>query len=185
MGILAILALAGLVSTAVGGAVNYGLQKDSQAWSSSENQATRNLQKEENALSREFNAAEAQKQRNFLLNLDSTKYQRQVEDMKAAGLNVGALGASPGGSPAASSASSGMSGIGSGIGAGLNSFNMNVGAMMSSVFSVLNYNKEHLANAYIANSNRAARQTAREISKGSKNNFDMNDFINAIDDWGR
>ena len=72
MGIVAILALAGLISSAVGGAVNYGLQKDSQAWSSSENQAMRDLQQKENALSREFNAAEAQKQRDFLLKMDSS-----------------------------------------------------------------------------------------------------------------
>lgn len=58
--------------------------------------------------SMEFNAAEAQKQRDFLKEMDSTKYQRAITDMETAGLNPilavtgGGVSVSGGGGSAAS-----------------------------------------------------------------------------------
>lgn len=51
-----------------------------------------------------FNAIEADKQRSFEERLSSTAYQRQVADMEAAGLNVGAIGAQANGASTPSGA---------------------------------------------------------------------------------
>lgn len=65
-----------------------------------------------------FSADEAQKNRDFQLEMDSTKYQRQVADMKAAGINpMMAAGGTPT-TPSGSAASPAASGEGSGINLG-------------------------------------------------------------------
>lgn len=83
----------GLAASAIGGglvngSVNYGLQKDSQAF-----------QAEQAALTREFNSAEAQKSRDWNEYMASSSYQRSVADMKAAGINPASLGGNGAGSP--------------------------------------------------------------------------------------
>ena len=75
LGILGALAGLGAASTALSGGISYGMQKDQQA----------------------FNAAEAQKSRDWQKMMSDTQYQRQVADMEAAGLNPAAIGASSGG----------------------------------------------------------------------------------------
>ena len=75
-------------SSALSGAINYGLQKDQQ----------------------KFNAAEAQKSRDWQKMMSDTQYQRQVADMEAAGLNPAAIGSGSGGTSfGATEASSGIS----------------------------------------------------------------------------
>lgn len=51
-----------------------------------------NFNAEQAAITRVFNSAEAQKDRDFQMYMANTAYQRGIQDMKAAGLNPAAIG---------------------------------------------------------------------------------------------
>lgn len=89
IGLGAATALAGgsLLGTGIQAGINYGMQKDQQA----------------------FNAGEAEKQRAWEERMSSTAIQRQVADMKAAGINPALAGGSGAATPTGSAASSGQS----------------------------------------------------------------------------
>lgn len=103
--------------------------QESRDWSSNENALTRQFNADEAEKARQFNAEQAQINRDWQTQMDNTRYQRATEDMQAAGLNPAMMygsgmgpstapsGAAASASPASSSPASGASASGS-IGAG-------------------------------------------------------------------
>lgn len=102
-GATALAAGANMVSSAGQYFANKALQEDAQSFNAQEAQLARDFAAQEAANARAFNAEQAQLARDF----ESTKYQRTIADMKAAGINPAAIGMvnASGGSPMASTAS--------------------------------------------------------------------------------
>lgn len=79
--------IAGLANTGADYAGNKALQEDAQKFNSLEAALARAFQRSEAATARKFSHDEAALAREFLMNMENTKYQRQVADMSAAGIN--------------------------------------------------------------------------------------------------
>ena len=170
MGPLALIFLFTLLSSSVGAAASYGMQKDAQAFNEEEAEKAREFTARENVLNRTFNAAEAEKSRQFIERMDSSKYQRAVEDMKSAGLNVGAIGSGGGlSSPASSVASYGGSGFSPLASSGITTLG-------SSVSSVLNKHFDEFREVFLSNSAKAAKTHVNKLRASfndAAGNFDF------------
>lgn len=85
-------ALGGLLGTGIQGAINFGLQKDSQNFNSVEAEKSRDFIANENLIARDFNASEAQKNRDFQQFMAQNGVQMKIDDMRAAGINPAIAG---------------------------------------------------------------------------------------------
>lgn len=136
LGLGAATALAGgsLLGTGIQAGINYGMQKDQQA----------------------FNALEAEKQRAWQERMSSTAIQRQVADMKAAGINPALAGASGAATPSGFSGISGQSHVNAPLQHG--SF------VSSAIQKTLRDNKSELKDNLIDSAYSTARDVTERIS---------------------
>lgn len=152
LGAMAAGSAAGGVASAGGGIIGSVLD-----WFNADKQRT--WATNENVLQRDFNAAEAQKQRDWEQYMSNTAYQRQVEDMRSAGINPGLVNGSGASAPGGAAASGGAnaSGSGSNLGIGTIFSKLSAGATSGLMSAML----------------KTSRDNVKEFQQALKKNIDL------------
>lgn len=155
---MSLLLLAGLgAASALGGtAANIWAQKDAQ----------------------KFNAAEAQKQRDFEERMSNTAYQRSVSDMKEAGYNPASLNMSPASTPSGATASTNAMNVGQGLSqAGAMFGYMATAAYNNAASQVLLENKQQFERQLTKDFNSAKNAYYNELVKDMQGKREAHDAL--------
>lgn len=166
---LIIASIVGSVVSSVIGATATGLSQNSANATNKEINNTNNA----------FNAEEAQKTRDWQTQMSNTTYQRQIADMKAAGLNPGLMLANGSTGQGVSAGATAHSGNFAGAyGANYNSLGSNLGQLVNSaakVQALKNMDLRSVKDIYMATGNKTSASQVSRINEAISHTKPMSD----------